>query len=191
MSPLYNEILNLAAAGDWSGADEAFARAVEQAKALGNPNPEQAIISAIRTRSPEGSVFARQLTDEERAQVYGRLTPERRAQVDRVNSVFEEINSRYGTGGAGGGGAARRAGLAPRFGSAGAGAGFAVGAAAGARAGLGAGLRLGGGLSLGLPRGVRTGFRTRSLRRGRRARSLVRGGLRRPRIGNRLRRLAV
>jgi hypothetical protein len=176
MTPLYNTILNAAASGDWGTADEAFQKAVEQSRAAGNPNPEQAIISAIRTRSPETSVYTRSLTDSEREMVYGRLSPENRATVDRVNATFDAIASRYGTGG----GTAR---------------GFAGGAGFGAlpRAsaiGTGQGLLSGGRLSLGSPRGVRSGFRSRSLRRGGlRARSLLRG--RTPRLRSRLRRLAV
>jgi hypothetical protein len=184
MTPLYNAILNAAAVGDWGTADEAFAKAVDQARANGNPNPEQAIISAIRTRSPETSVYTRALTDGEREQVYGRLSPENRATVDRVNNVFQEIASRYGTGGgalAGG----RTAGIAGGRGFGGLPAAGRIGAAASLPVGFG------GRLSLGAPRGVRYGFRSRSLRRrGLRTRNLLRGGLRRTRR-SRLRRLAV
>ena len=191
MTPLYNAILNAAAAGDWGSADEAFARAVEQARAGGNANPEQAIISAIRTRAPESAVFSRRLTDEERDLVYSRLTPAGREAVDKANSVFEELASRYG-GGAGGGG-----------GGAGGGARASIGGVGGLSAGLsratslgGFGLGLGGGIggrgtpSL-APRPVRYGLRSRSLARGRRTRNLLRPVLARPRVGRRLRRLAL
>ena len=187
MTPLYNAILNAAAAGDWGSADEAFARAVEQARAGGNANPEQAIISAIRTRAPESAVFSRRLTDEERDLVYSRLTPAGREAVDKANSVFEELASRYGGGGGGAGGGARA--------SIGGGRGLSAGLSRATSLG-GFGLGLGGGIggrgtpSL-APRPVRYGLRSRSLARGRRTRNLLRPVLARPRVGRRLRRLAL
>jgi len=191
MTPLYNTILNAAAAGDWSTADDAFEKAVEQARAAGAVNPEQGIIAAIRSRSPETSVYSRALTDDERDMVYSRLNPANRERVDKINQVFDEISSRYGTGGSGGGGGGGGGGVrgvGGRTGVAGIGARAALG---GFAAGVGAGrLPALPRLSLGA-RGVRSGFRSRSLSRGLRTRSLLRGGLRRPRVGNRLRRLAI
>lgn len=180
MTPLYNAILNAAAVGDWAAADESFEKAVELARASGLANPEQSIVSAIRSRSPETAVFTRALTPEERDLVYSRLNPANLEKVDRANRVFEEIASRYGRAGGGVGGAAggaRAAGIAPRA--------ALGGFVAGARVGLSAGRNL----SL-APRAVRTGFRTRSLQRGLRTRSLLRG-IRPPRVGGRLRRLAI
>lgn len=190
MTPLYNALLNAAMAGDWSTADEVFQRAVAQATALGIPNPEQAIASAIRTRAPESAVYSRALTDEERELVYSRLTPAGREAVDKANAAFEELASRYG-GGAGGAGGGAGGAIA---GSGGLRAGLPRSAALGGiTAGLGAGgVGLGGGRVSSLaPRPVRSGFRSRSLTRGRRTRSLLRAGMTRPRVGRRLRRLAV
>jgi hypothetical protein len=181
MTPLYNTILNAAAVGDWSTADEAFAKAVEQSRASGNPNPEQAIISAIRTRAPESAVFSRVLTDGEREMIYSRMTPEALGRQNEANAVFNQIASRYGTGG--GGATARSFGGGRGFGavpSESSGAFSDIGGFGGSRSRL----------SLGSPRGVRSGFRSRSLRRGLRTRSLLRGASRRPRQ-SRLRRLAV
>lgn len=180
MTPLYNAILNAAAVGDWAAADESFEKAVELARASGAANPEQSIVSAIRSRSPETAVYTRALANEERDLVYSRLNPANLEKVERTNRVFDDIASRYGTGGGGGGrvaGGARTAGIAPRSALGGFLSGGMVGIASG-RA-----------LSL-APRGVRTGFRTRSLQRGLRTRSLLRG-IRRPSVGGRLRRLAI
>lgn len=184
MTPLYNAILNAAAVGDWSAADESFAKAVELARASGIANPEQSIVSAIRSRSPETAVFSRALSDEERDLVYSRLNPANLERVEKANRVFEEIASRYGGGGGGGGRAAGgvggrsiAAGIAPRIALGAFGAGARVGIAAGRAVSL-------------APRAVRTGFRTRSLQRGLRVRSLLRGP-RRPSVGGRLRRLAI
>jgi len=188
MTPLYNAILNAAMAGDWGTADEVFQRAVAQATALGIPNPEQAIVSAIRTRAPESAVFSRRLTDEERDLVYSRLKPAGREAVDKANSAFEELASRYGGGGGGAAGGARAA----------------IAGAGGLRAGLPRSAALGGFIAgpgvVGLggqgtlslaPRPVRSSFRSRSLARGRRTRNLLRPVLARPRVGRRLRRLAL
>jgi len=190
MTPLYNAILNAAAAGDWSSADEAFARAVEQARAAGTPNPEQSIVSAIRTRAPESSVFSRALTAEERDLVYSRLSPAGREAVDKANAVFEELASRYGGGAGGGGGGAAGGARGTIAGGGGLRAGLPRSAALGGSIAGSGGIAGGAGLSL-APRSVRSGFRSRSLVRGRRTRNLLRPVLARPRVGRRLRRLAI
>ncbi len=175
MTPLYNAIINQAMEGRWDSVNELMQKAIEQQRALGNPNPEQAILSAIRTRAPESAVYQRVLTPEERERVYARLNPAQREQISRVNDVFDELVSRYGRGGAG-----ALATLRPLR--------------------IGQGLIGGGGgvsglprLSLGAPRGVRRGFRGVSLRRGMRARSLVRRSrrLRTRRLRSRLPRLSA
>lgn len=179
MTPLYNGIVNAAERGAWGEADELMAKAVDQQRAQGNANPESAILSAIRTRSPESAVYQRALTPEERETVYSRMTPEARAQVEKTNAVFDELAMRYGRGGgtagAGGGSFGGLGGRisAPKFGQ------------------LAPMTAIGGGtLSLGSPSGVRRGFRTRSLLRGGRSRSLLRGGRLR-RLKTRLPRLRV
>jgi len=185
LTPLYNAILNSAVTGDWVSADENFQRAVEQARAAGNPNPEASIVAAIKARTPESSVFQRALTPEERDAVYGRLSTDRRALVDRVNAAFDAISARYAGGGAagGGGGGSTRTGLRAAV-SGGGGAGGGISPSFGYSAPR---------LSLGLGASVGAGFRTRSLvRRGRlggglRMRKLARGGLRQRRVGRRSR----
>lgn len=172
MTPLYNSILNAAAEGDWATVDAQWAKAVEQQRAMGNANPEAAILSAIRTRAPESAVYQRVLTPEERELVYSRLTPEARAQLERTNAVFDELATRYGRGAGAGGLAA--SGFAPLRGI------------ESPRIDRVSTLQP---LSLGAPRGVRRGFRTRSLLRRGRMRSLR--GQRTRRLRTRLPRLRV
>ena len=85
----YNQMVTSALANDRVGFGEAYRRAVELARAKGEKDPEQAVLSAFKQRNPMDNVYTHQLSDRERRDVFSALDDQGRQVVSESERLFD------------------------------------------------------------------------------------------------------
>lgn len=79
VTPIIRSLLAAAYSGDQAGVELAFRNAVEERKALGDPDPERSVIASIQGRVPARTVLGRLPTESEEARTVARMNEDQRA----------------------------------------------------------------------------------------------------------------